>query len=104
MTGKIPPELRKLTNLEGLHIDKNQLSGEIPLELGDLPSLERLYVADNRLTGCVPHGLRLLRENDFDALGLPFCPPSPADADRGARWWPSTTPPAAPPGLAPPTG
>ena len=41
MTGEIPPELGKLSNLEILELYGNGLSGEIPSELGSLSNLER---------------------------------------------------------------
>ena len=75
LKGEIPPELGDLANLQRLYLYDNQLSGEIPPELGNLASLESLYLNGNRLTGCVPAGLRDVRFNDFDQLGLPFCGP-----------------------------
>ncbi len=80
LSGEIPAELGNLPNLVWLHLSENQLSGEIPAELGNLPNLTWLYLRDNRLTGCVPPSLRDVPNNDFDQLGLPFCPASPPEA------------------------
>ena len=74
LTGEIPPELGSLANLERLRLHNNQLTGEIPAELGRLTNLTVLYLSGNQLTGCVPAGLQDVEDNDFDQLGLPFCP------------------------------
>ena len=58
------------------------MSGEIPEELGNLSSLERLYLSNNQLTGCVPTGLEDVPFNDFDQLGLAFCPSGDPLVDR----------------------
>ena len=73
LSGQIPAALGKLTGLTYLALQNNQLSGAIPSELGNLTNLETLRVSSNQLTGCVPAGLRDVRDNDFDELGLPFC-------------------------------
>ena len=54
LTGDIPGELGKLSKLEVLVLDANELTGEIPSELGQLPQLLRLSLDDNRLTGSIP--------------------------------------------------
>ena len=54
LTGEIPAELGKLTNLRGLYLHDNQLTGEIPAELGNLKDLSRLFLRNNRLTGEIP--------------------------------------------------
>ena len=77
MTGEIPPELGRLSNLTGLWLHGNQLTGEIPPELGGLSNLQRLYLDGNLLTGCVPAGLRDVPNNDIASLGLPFCSEHP---------------------------
>ena len=71
--GEIPPSLGRLADLERLNLSGNHLSGEIPSELGDLNCLGLMYLGKNQLTGCIPEGLRHVRDNDFSALGLPFC-------------------------------
>lgn len=92
LSGNIPPELGALTRLEvvGLHV--NRLTGHIPPELGFLTKLVRLYLRDNALTGCLPLALRGVASNDFDKLGLPFCPTRSSSSDFPAppgkvRYW-----------------
>ena len=99
LTGPIPTRLRWLTSLKGLFLNKNQLTGAIPTQLGVLAALRELRLESNQLTGaiptqladlrnlrkaylknnsgfsgCVPPGLRDVRYNDVDHLGLPDCP------------------------------
>ena len=54
LTGEIPPELGGLSNLTALILDFNRLTGEIPPELGRLSNLTQLYLYHNRLTGEIP--------------------------------------------------
>ena len=51
LTGAIPSELGRLSNLRGLQLMVNELSGEIPASLGDLPYLQGLILWKNQLTG-----------------------------------------------------
>ena len=73
LSGEIPTELGRLSNLTHLVLDNNQLSGMIPVELVNLSELRWLHLASNQLTGCIPQGLQDIANNDFAALGLPFC-------------------------------
>ena len=57
LTGSIPPELGKLTNLGVIDLRANRLSGPIPQELGWLTNLQGLYLDDNELTGVIPREL-----------------------------------------------
>ena len=57
LSGRIPPELGSLANLELLSLYGNQLSGEIPPELGNLTNLESLWLRGNQLSGCAPASL-----------------------------------------------
>ena len=57
LTGKLPPELGSLSNLEGLELSGNPLTGEIPSELGNLSNLEYLILYNNQLTGEIPSEL-----------------------------------------------
>ena len=54
LTGEIPPELGRLSDLKNLHLFRNSLTGEIPPELGNLSNLERLDLYSNSLTGEIP--------------------------------------------------
>ena len=73
MTGEIPSDLGRLSNLTELWLENNQLTGEIPPELGGLSNLRRLYLAPNQLSGCIPEGLRDIASNDLGQLNLPDC-------------------------------
>ena len=73
LSGRIPPELGKLTSLRRLSLFGNQLSGNIPAELGNLSNLESLSLGGNRISGCLPDGLRYVPRIDISALGVPFC-------------------------------
>ena len=57
LSGEIPPELGELTKLESLDLWSNQLSGEIPPELGELANLQSLWLYNNQLTGEIPSEL-----------------------------------------------
>ena len=57
MSGTIPSELGRLTNLRWLSLFGNQLSGEIPSELGVLNNLESLHLWNNQLSGGIPSEL-----------------------------------------------
>ena len=71
--------------LKALSLSGNQLSGSIPAELAGLANLTDLFLRDNRLTGCIPAGLRDVKYNDLDSLGLPFCEvPTSVCVDGGA--------------------
>jgi len=54
LTGSIPSELGKLSNLRYLYLYDNQLTGSIPSELGNLSNLTYLDLSDNQLTGSIP--------------------------------------------------
>ena len=57
LTGSIPIDIGKLTNLTHLYLYDNELSGEIPSELGDLIKLEHLYLYNNNISGDLPPNL-----------------------------------------------
>ncbi len=54
LTGPIPPELGSLTKLRVLGLGGNQLTGAIPAELGNLIELEDLFIGDSQFTGGIP--------------------------------------------------
>ena len=60
LTGRIPAELGSLTNLEVLHLHRNQLAGAIPASLGSLSDLSELALGGNQLTGPIPAELGTL--------------------------------------------
>jgi hypothetical protein len=51
LSGSIPPEMGKLTNLGWLFLWNNNLQGNIPNELGQLDRLVSLYVFLNNISG-----------------------------------------------------
>ena len=61
LTGEIPKEIGKLTNLKWLSLENNQLIGEIPKEIGKLINLELLYLYSNQLTGEIPKEVQELK-------------------------------------------
>ena len=54
LSGPIPPELSELTNLKTLALSFNRLSGFIPTELVQLIYLESLWINGNELIGSIP--------------------------------------------------
>ena len=60
LTGTIPGELSRLSELDGLALVDNQLSGKIPSELGDLQKLRTLYLHFNQFSGEIPRELSYL--------------------------------------------
>ena len=68
LTGTIPVELGNLTNLEALSLGSNRLTGTIPAELGNLTNLETLNLGSNRLTGTIPAELGKLTSLDYLSL------------------------------------
>ena len=54
LSGSIPPELGNLTNLTSLDLGFNNLLGDIPIELGEFKNLTELDLSFNRLTGSIP--------------------------------------------------
>ena len=57
LQGEIPPELGNLANLTHVDFTLNQLSGAIPPELGNLTDLTVLGLEQNQLTGEIPADL-----------------------------------------------
>ena len=54
LSGPIPPELGRLTQLQDLRLGENRLTGPIPPELGQLTQLQDLRLGRNGLTGPIP--------------------------------------------------
>ncbi|CAL1363814.1 unnamed protein product [Linum trigynum] len=61
LSGPIPIQEGRLSNLASLDLSHNMLSGEIPSTLGSCISLESLYLGVNRLQGTIPSSLSSLR-------------------------------------------
>ncbi len=69
LTGEIPSELGRLSNLEVLELGGNDLSGEIPSGLGRLSNLEVLELDGNDLSGEIPSELGRLSNLEVLVLG-----------------------------------
>ena len=69
LSGEIPAELGRLSNLRRLYLGDNQLTGTIPSELGNLSKLEFLALEDNQLTGTIPAELGRLSNLTYLSLG-----------------------------------
>ena len=54
LTGPIPPELGKLSELREMRFHGNKLSGPIPPEFGELSNLRWIQISSNTLTGAIP--------------------------------------------------
>lgn len=60
LTARIPSELGRLSSLQRLELDGNNLSQNIPTELGQASRLVHLFLASNQLTGLLPTELASL--------------------------------------------
>jgi Leucine-rich repeat (LRR) protein len=57
-SGKVPPSIGNLSQLEILDFQRNHLIGTIPTELNMLANLKRLFVNDNNFIGkLLPHNI-----------------------------------------------
>ena len=54
ISGSIPPEIGHMSNLSYINLSDNQLTGTIPAEIGNLSNLGVLYMSTNQLTGTIP--------------------------------------------------
>ena len=70
LTGPIPAQLGKLSNLESLKLGGTTVTGSIPRELGSLPNLRSLWLDGTSLTGAIPVELGQL--SNLDSLMLAF--------------------------------
>lgn len=52
--GTLPSSLDRLSNLQWMLLDNNQLTGTLPAILGQMPSLKRVLLQNNRFAGPVP--------------------------------------------------
>ena len=65
LTGRIPPELGKLTKVRNLSLSRNNLEGPIPPEIGDMVSVNTIYLSHNNLSGPIPAELGKLENLGF---------------------------------------
>ena len=65
LSGRLTPELGKLTSLRRLELSHNSLSGSIPAELGGLRNLGSLRMRSNTLEGSIPPELGMLERLQF---------------------------------------
>ena len=54
LTGEIPPQIGKLTNIRALNFSHNNLTGVIPVSFSNLNQVESLDVSHNNLNGKIP--------------------------------------------------
>ena len=77
--GEIPFEIGNLTNLAYLDLSNNQLSGEIPLSLGDLVNLGVIKLSNNSLSGVLNDSIcNFGQESVFQISNNKLCPPYPS--------------------------
>ncbi|MDC3321631.1 hypothetical protein OAV88_03420 [bacterium] len=69
-TGTIPRTLGRLNHLAAMFLQTNRLTGTIPLEIRDMNSLRDLDLRQNRLTGTLPILDKRVRVRVDDDLGL----------------------------------
>ena len=81
LTGPIAPQLGRLSHLVFLALGGNDLTGPVPPQLGNLSSLASLYIGHNDLTGSIPSSfVQLERLNAFWFDGnAGLCGPGTAD-------------------------
>ena len=96
LTGPIPAQLGRLTNLDGLFLQDNPLTGTIPSALGNLTSLTQLWLGFTVLTGPMPVSLsRLSALAELGLEGTGVCVPD----DVAFQAWLATIPEYRPAGL-----
>lgn len=61
-TGRLPWAIGQLERLEELYLLRNGLSGQIPASIGDLSNLEVLAIAENKFTGTIPPEINRLEK------------------------------------------
>ena len=70
LSGEVPPELGRLTDLGWLSLWGNQLQGEIPPEIGNLDNVHTLSLWANQFRGSVPAELGDMASLEWVALGI----------------------------------
>ena len=69
LTGTIPASIGRMQQLSYLDLSANELTGPVPPELGHLPHLYGLYLQNNALTGTIPRELGSLQYLNVLSLG-----------------------------------
>uniref|UniRef100_A0A2N9I121 Leucine-rich repeat-containing N-terminal plant-type domain-containing protein n=1 Tax=Fagus sylvatica TaxID=28930 RepID=A0A2N9I121_FAGSY len=54
LTGEIPPEFGRMSNIRALNLSHNNLSGPIPITFSNLNQIESLDLSSNNLNGKIP--------------------------------------------------
>ncbi|XP_028751867.1 receptor-like protein EIX2 [Neltuma alba] len=70
LSGEIPVQLFKLTELQSLNLSYNYLIGEIPEQIGEMKDLESLDLSHNNLHGNIPQSMSGL--SFLDVLNLSY--------------------------------
>lgn len=70
MFGTIPDSIEKLTALETLYLNWNQLSGTIPTTIGNLKSIVYLHLGSNEFSGPIPQTIAKLNTMSYLNLGM----------------------------------
>ncbi|KAA8521109.1 hypothetical protein F0562_011738 [Nyssa sinensis] len=68
LSGHIPNNVGKMTQLDALSLEGNRFSGMIPSSISELTQLTQLKLGGNLLTGMVPDGIRQLKNLTFLSL------------------------------------
>jgi hypothetical protein len=55
VSGSIPTQIGRLTNLLTFNMENNTLSGTIPVDIANMTSLQRWILPDNKLSGTIPN-------------------------------------------------
>lgn len=83
ISGTIPPEISRLTNLESFDIWGNGIAGRIPIEFTRLPNLTWLNLASNGFIGSIPSQLSLLTRLEFlNLYGNELSGPIPVELSK----------------------
>lgn len=68
LSGTIPPEIGKLTNLVCLDLSNNYISGTIPPQIDSKAKLETLDISENHLNGSIPGEIGYLKVSYFESF------------------------------------
>ncbi|XP_059291425.1 LRR receptor-like serine/threonine-protein kinase RGI1 [Lycium ferocissimum] len=69
LTGNIPPEIGRLSELKQLSLSSNLFQGEIPKEIGSCYELQQLELFDNQLSGKIPEEIGKLTSLEIFRAG-----------------------------------